>query len=216
MSKTAHNESRADVNVFSGQTMKCQSNYPILNLGLLALFIFRPMVFAQGETQAVKDFNARVKAYIELQKRVSSNVPPLATTEADPAKIAIRTKALANGIRQARANAKPGDIFSPQIAQEFRQIIRGELHGRAGAASRETVKTGNPAEEGTADKIVLAVNAPYPDKAPRSSVPASLLLKLPQLPKERLEYRFLGRHLILLDSMANLIVDYILDIVPKA
>jgi hypothetical protein len=64
-------------------------------------------------------------------------------------------------------------------------------------------------------KIVLAVNAPYPDKAPRSSVPATILLSLPELPKG-LEYRFLGRHLILLDSMSNLIVDYLPEVVPKA
>jgi len=195
--------------------MRRQSTYPILKLSLLALLVFRFTVLAQVETESMKEFNARVKAYMELQKRVSSNVPPLAT-ETDAAKIAIRTKALANGIQQARANAKPGDVFSPQVAQEFRQIIRGELQGKAGASSRETVKTGNPAEEeGAAGKMVLAVNGSYPDKAPRSSVPPGLLLKLPQLPKE-LEYRFLGRHLILLDSMANLIVDYLLDVVPKA
>jgi hypothetical protein len=183
---------------------------------LLVLLVFRLTVFAQTETEGVREFNARIKSYMELQKRVSSNVPPLATTEADPAKIATRTKALGNGIQQARAGAKPGDIFSPQAAQEFRQIIRGALAGKQGAPSRDTVKTGNPAEEeGTTSKIVLAVNTPYPDTAPRSSVPASLLVNLPQLPKG-LEYRFLGRHLILLDSMANLILDYLLDIVPKA
>jgi hypothetical protein len=174
------------------------------------------MVFAQTETEGFKEFNGRVKGYMDLQKRVSINVPPLAKAETDPAKIAIHTKALANGIQQARANAKPGDIFSPHVAKEFRQIVRGELHGKAGTPSRETVKTGNPTEEeGAAGKMVLAVNGPYPDKAPLSSVPPGLLLNLPQLPKG-LEYRFLGRHLILLDSMANLIVDYLLDIVPKA
>ena len=196
--------------------MRRQPNHAILKLSLLALFVFRFTLLAQVETEAVKEFNARVKAYMELQKRVSSNVPPLAKAETDPAKIAIHTKALANGIQQARANAKLGDVFSPQVTQEFRQIIRGELHGKAGAPSRETVKTGNPTEqEGAGSKIVLAVNSPYPEKEPLSSVPPGLLLKLPQLPKG-LEYRFLGRHMILLDSMANLIVDYLLDVVPKA
>jgi hypothetical protein len=46
-----------------------------------------------------------------------------------------------------------------------------------------------------------------------SLVPPALLLKLPQLPKE-LDYRFVGRHLILRDATANIIVDYILDAVP--
>jgi hypothetical protein len=193
-----------------------QSKYLVLKLSLLALFVCRFTVLAQAETEAVNEFNARVKAYMELQKRVSSNVPLPAKTETDPAKIAIRTKALANGIQQARANAKPGDVISPQVGQEFRQIIRREMRGKEGAPSRETVKTGNPTEEqGAAGKIVLAVNGPYPDYAPRSSVPPGLLLKLPQLPKG-LEYRFLGRHLILLDSMANVILDYLLDVVPTA
>ena len=191
--------------------MRRHSHYLLMWLSLL--LVFGSAMGAQ-ESQGMKEFNARIKTYIELQKRVSSNVPPLAKTETDPAKIAIRTKALANGIQQARSNAKPGDIFSPQAALEFRQIIRAELHGKEGAPARETVKTGNPTEEDAAGKIVLAVNAPYPDRVPRSSVPPILLLRLPHLPKE-LEYRFLGRHLILLDSMADLIVDYILDVVPR-
>jgi hypothetical protein len=182
---------------------------------LVALFFIR-LTPAQAESEGTKEFNAHIKSYMELQKQVSSNVPPLAKAETDPAKIAVRTKALANGIQQARAGAKAGDVFSPPVAQEFRQIIRTELQGKQGSSSRETVKTGNPTEEeGAAGKITLAVNTPYPDKAPRSSVPPSLLLNLPQLPKG-LEYRFLGRHLILLDSMANLIVDYLLNVVPKA
>ena len=167
------------------------------------------------DTDNAKQFSARVKNYMELQKQVSSKVPPLATTEVDPAKIAVRTQALASGIQQRRANAKQGDLFFPGVAQEFREIIRKELQGKNGAATRKAVKTGNPAEEeaGIA-RIVLAVNAPYPDKAPRSSVPATILLSLPELPKG-LEYRFLGRNLILLDSMSNLIVDYLQDVVPK-
>lgn len=195
--------------------MRRESNRSIAS-SLLMFLALSFTSFTQTETGGVKEFNAKIKTYIDLQKRVSSGVPPLATSETDPAKIATRTKALANGIQQARVGAKPGDIFAPQAAREFRQIISATLQGRHGAPSRDTVKTGNPTEEpGTAAKIVLAVNTPYPDSAPRSSVPPSLLVNLPQLPKG-LEYRFLGRHLILLDSMANLILDYLLDVVPKA
>ena len=46
----------------------------------------------------------------------------------------------------------------------------------------------------------------YPLDAPRSTVPPSLLLTLPPLPSS-LHYRFVGRDLILLDSVAQLIVD---------
>ena len=196
--------------------MRRQTHRFALRLEFLALLLVALTDLCRADTDNAKEFSARVKTYLEMQKQISSKVPPLTTTEVDPAKIAVRTKALANGIQQRRANAKPGDLFFPQAAQEFREIIRKELQGKNGAAPRKTVRTGNPAEEeGGVAKIVLAVNAPYPDKAPRSSVPATILLSLPELPKG-LEYRFLGSHLILLDSMSNLIVDYVLDVVPKA
>ena len=99
-------------------------------------------VLAEGQTEAVKDFNGKVKGYMELQKRVSANVLQLINSEADPAKIAV---------------------------------------GKT--AAKETVKTGNPAEDASLPKVVLAVNAPYPNQAPLSSVPPSLLVNLPQYRK---------------------------------
>jgi len=44
-------------------------------------------------------------------------------------------------------------------------------------------------------------------------VPPPVLLKMPQLPKE-LEYRFVGKNLVLLDSVANILVDFIPQAVP--
>jgi len=61
--------------------------------------------------------------------------------------------------------------------------------------------------------MILAVNAIYPDAAPASNVPPSLLLKLPPLPEE-VRYSFIGRALILRDSEANVILDFIPDVVP--
>ena len=44
-------------------------------------------------------------------------------------------------------------------------------------------------------------------------MPPSLLLRLPKLPKE-LEYRFVGRTLVLVDRGGNVILDYIKEAVP--
>ena len=63
-------------------------------------------------------------------------------------------------------------------------------------------------------KVPPAINTDYPTTLPLATVPPHLLLKLPTLPEE-LEYRFLGRHLILRDIKANLIVDFIPDVVPE-
>ena len=64
-------------------------------------------------------------------------------------------------------------------------------------------------------KTPPAINTDYPTTLPLATVPPSLLLKLPTLPEDP-EYRFLGRHLILRDIKANLIVDFIPDVVPAA
>ena len=53
----------------------------------------------------------------------------------------------------------------------------------------------------------------YPTTLPLITVPAKLLRVLPQLPEE-LEYRILGRHLLLRDVKGNIVVDYVRDAVP--
>jgi len=45
------------------------------------------------------------------------------------------------------------------------------------------------------------------------STPPTLLLNLPELPKG-LEYRILGRELVLRDTDANIVVDYIPNALP--
>ena len=62
-------------------------------------------------------------------------------------------------------------------------------------------------------KIELQVNQSYPENIPLQSTPPSLLLNLPELPKG-LEYRILGRELVLRDSDANIVVDYVPNALP--
>ena len=50
------------------------------------------------------------------------------------------------------------------------------------------------------------MNADYPETAALATVPPLILARLPRLP-DGLEYRFMGRDLILRDTNANLIVD---------
>ena len=57
------------------------------------------------------------------------------------------------------------------------------------------------------------INTIYPTTLPLATFPPALLRKLPDLPPE-LEYRIVGRSLILRDVKANLIVDILRDVVP--
>jgi hypothetical protein len=61
--------------------------------------------------------------------------------------------------------------------------------------------------------VPLKVNYTYPESKELVQVPPTLLLKLPQLPKQ-VKYRFVGRHLLLVDRENGLIVDYMLNAFP--
>jgi hypothetical protein len=168
---------------------------------------------SREKSPAVKDFSKRVAGYVELQKSAESKLPKLGD-ESEPEKIAAHKKALAASLVAERSNAQQGGIFTPAIAAEFRSIIKQELAGAEGRPAREVIRDGNPMIEGDPAKLKLAVNARYPDDQPVSTMPPDLLLRLPKLPSESLEYRFIGKHLILRDNKADLIVDYIRDAAP--
>lgn len=62
--------------------------------------------------------------------------------------------------------------------------------------------------------IVLKVNGRYPDTVPISTVPPQVLQTLPKL-REGMEYRFIGDALILLDTHAHVVADFIDDALPE-
>lgn len=156
------------------------------------------------QAEAMAHFSERVTAYLALQKKVEGKLPSQKETN-DPERIKAHIASLAEGIRAARADAKPGDFFNG-AAEQFRQIIREDAKARsvrdALAAMRE-VPTRTPAR----------VNADYPETAALATVPPLILKRLQQLP-EGVEYRFMGRDLILRDTKANLIVDVLPGAVP--
>jgi hypothetical protein len=164
----------------------------------------KPGPHVNPEALVLADFKQRIDKYMEMHKRLEKEVPPLKKTE-DPATIQASEDALAAAIRRDRANAKQGDIFTPQIAERLRSLMYPETTGQKGAETRKTIKEDAPVA------VTLKVNAGYPDKAPLPTVPPNLLANLPQLPAD-LEYRIINRDLILRDVHANLIVDY----VPRA
>jgi hypothetical protein len=61
--------------------------------------------------------------------------------------------------------------------------------------------------------LTLVVNMDYPTSLPLATFPGKLLRTLPDLPPE-LEDRIVGRHLILRDVKANIVVDFVRDVVP--
>ena len=96
-------------------------------------------IYAQPETQrvnaygaAVKAFRDRADAYLAVQKKAAEGVPPLKETS-DPTKLTAREQALGEAIRQARAGAKPGDIFGAELSTHIRNVVRKDWAKRSAA-----------------------------------------------------------------------------------
>ena len=153
------------------------------------------------DSAILADFNARLDNYVKKQRALLKDSP--VAEDATPAQIAARQDTLAAELRAIRKDAKQGDIFTPQVAALFKRLMYPELKGAEGRETKdETTEDGKPIA------VELKVNGTYPSNVPLSTVPPNLLAALPQLPMD-VEYRVVGRHLILHDVDANIIVDFI-------
>ena len=151
------------------------------------------------------EFEKRVADYMKIHEKAQAGLVAPKSTES-PVQISEFQHQLAARIRVLRPNAKQGDIFTPAITGVFHRLVAIAMHGSDGARIRTSFERAEPIEG-----VHLDVNQAYPDGMPLQSMPPSLLLNLPKLPKE-LEYRFVGRELILRDIAANLIVDVIPEV----
>jgi hypothetical protein len=154
----------------------------------------------------LKDFADRVQEYVRLHKQQESALQPLKQT-GEPAKIIEHQHLLASKIGAARANAVEGEIFTPTVRKVLLPIIRRHFRGAYAGPAHLTIQQGNPV------KLHLHINETYPEGAPWTTVPPSLLQNLPRLPKE-VEYRIVGQDLILWDVKANLVVDLFRQAIP--
>jgi hypothetical protein len=182
-----------------------ESARPLTQAGSAAKQPAPPVPPAVADPAAIQVFNDRVKAYVELRKKIEDDLPSLDETK-DAKKIVAHKEALAANLRVARKGAMQGDIFVPAAARQFRRLISADLNQRSEA-------TADAVLEEVPEKQRLRVNDAYPEGAPLATMPPKILLRLPVLPEE-VEYRFLGRHLILRDVGANLIVDFVYNVVP--
>ncbi|HUS05223.1 MAG TPA: hypothetical protein VMZ52_02935 [Bryobacteraceae bacterium] len=162
----------------------------------------------------VAEFSDRAKDYAKLQKSLRAKLPGIKKRDT-PDRITSHQNLLAASLKVARQNAKQGDILIAAVRPYFTQLVRAELTGPGSKPAREILKESNPrnGKEPSPKPVKVAINATYPTEAPFTTVPPSVLLKLPKLPDE-LEYRFVGKTLILRDTAANLIVDYLPEVAP--
>jgi|RhiMetdeSRZDD1v2_1073273.scaffolds.fasta_scaffold810910_2 hypothetical protein len=148
----------------------------------------------------------RVQDYVALRRRLEADLPPLAPG-ADAETIEKRRAALAEKLVAASPDARSGTIFTPRVGAAVRGELRTVLAGDDGKNARGAILDENP------KGIRVEPRRPYPDGAPLSRVPASVLAVLPPVPDD-VEYRFVGRDLILRDTHANVVIDVLPAAVP--
>ncbi len=160
-------------------------------------------VTPQAENPTFGDFSQRLDQYLKLRKAL-----PNERTTKRQEQIVDRRHSLAQAIRESRSSAKQGDVFTPEISEQFVRVIRGTLQGASAPNVRKTIRQGEPVAG-----VHLTVNAAYPEHLPTTTMPPTLLLRLPLLP-EKLAYRIVGHDFVLQDTEARLVIDFISAAIP--
>jgi hypothetical protein len=160
-----------------------------------------------ADAQALSTMNDRLGGYIDLHTKLERSLPKL-PKDATPQQIDKNQRAFEALMRKARATAKPGDIFTPEARPIIKRLLATVFGGPEGKQLKASIMDEN------STGITISVNGRYPDKVPLSSVPPEVLQTLPKL-TEDMEYRFIGDRLILLDTHAHVVADFIDDALPK-
>lgn len=192
--------------------MESVKKYYILLLfpALIGLFFHQTAeaqkVLSEKETKIVSDFEKKAKDYSKLREMIEDGLPKL-PKDATAEQIETHKKNFQKAVIDARVDAKQGDVFIPAAAHLIRKIIKNSFKGKEKLELRKTVF------EAETKGVPVRVNFAYPEAKEKVEMPPTLLLSLPQLPKQ-LRYRFVGRNLLLVDRENGLIIDYLTKALP--
>jgi len=165
---------------------------------------------SEADARALATMNDRVRDYIALHQKIEASLSKL-PEDATPQQIDKNQRAFEQLVRSARADAKPGDIFTPEAVPVIRRLLAAVFGGPEGKQLKDSIMDENVVDP---KQLKVRVNSRYPDSVPLTSIPPEVLQTLPKL-SEDLEYRFVGDWMILLDTHAHVIADFIEDVLPK-
>ena len=166
-----------------------------------------PPALSPADKQAAEAFEKRAKDYAKMREALEEKMPKL-SKEAKAEEIQAHKQQFQERVRAARVGAKRGDVFTPEATTLIRAMIKDEFKGRERVEFREALL-----KEAENKAVPLRVNYPYPETQELLEMPPTLLMRLPQLPKQ-LRYRFVRSNLLLVDRENGLIVDYMTNVLP--
>ena len=165
----------------------------------------RPAQNVNPQAAALVDFQNRLQKYLQLRAQLADKLKPLSPT-ASAADLAARQGSLAAALRDVRKDARHGDLISPVVAEQIRKAADAYFRGKDPSTTRAVF-------EEVPENVRPLVNRTVPDGAALATVPPLLLNALPRLP-EGLQYRFVARHIVLVDADTRLIMDYVQNALP--
>jgi len=168
---------------------------------------------------ALEPFRAAVKSYVDMTDadrkaaaQAAQRVPGQNTPTAG-AESAVRTRsdAFATALRERlRPSAKQGDLFSPAAADIIRNDIERAFESPERDLLLDSLAEQNDTGKGSSPAPPIAIH----ERVDAPSVPPLLVELLPPLPPQ-LVYNFAGRTLILRDTLAGVVVDFLPDALPE-
>lgn len=164
------------------------------------------MTDTPSDQQAIAEFHQDVEEYAALHRRLDRALM-LDHFAAWPEEGDMEAETLADVIRAARPQPLAGAIFRPAVSE----LIRFRLATRLWVLKYHT-------DDALAEPHAGGVDPPriydwwFDGDEPEPW--QSLLWDLPALPDE-LEYRFSGRHLVLVDEHAGMVVDVLENALPE-
>lgn len=154
------------------------------------------------------EFAHRIEEYLEMRAAAVRQVGAVTPTATGSA-LNRQVDHLAETIKAFRRGYGPGVVVPRDTGIRMRKDLARRFDDPDGAGLLAAIRETQPMG------FTPTINGRYPDAAPRSTVPPSLLAVLPPLPAT-LEYRFVGRDLLLLDRNTSVILDVVSDALPPA
>jgi hypothetical protein len=158
---------------------------------------------------ALQQWLLNLEEYLVLREQAARVAPP-PRLPSSAVELVRAEAAFAAEIRARRPAAQIGDLFTFDVRRTFRKLI-------ARAITDEHIVLADLLAELVSDLVAGSgapvVNQRFPWQLGRA-MPACLLEALPPLPKE-LQYRLVGRDLVLIDLEANLVIDSLPEALPR-
>jgi hypothetical protein len=152
------------------------------------------------------EFERRAREYASRREALERELPAF-PKQATAEQIAAHKNALLKKVLGDRKGAVRGNVFTPEAERMIRAIIAAHYPGR------DRMELKKELAEAENKSVVVKVNGVYPEAAELLEMPPTLLLALPELPKQ-IRYRFVGNSLLIVDRENHLIVDYMTNALP--